>query len=201
MNPEENITLLIDQLRGGNREAVGPIWDHFFKQMMALARQKLGPMSRAAADEEDVALSAFNSVCLDLEQGRYSQVLDREGLWRLLVAVTLGKVVDLWRQQRSQKRGGGQILGESVLDAPGASTCAGGMARVPDSEPDAALAAAMGEECSRLLGLLDDRLRELVLLKLEGYSNREVAAKLGCALRTVERKLGVIRDLWEHESP
>jgi hypothetical protein len=31
---------------------------------------------------------------------------------------------------------------------------------------------------------------------MEGYTNDEIAAKLGCALRSVERKLKVIRSLW-----
>jgi DNA-binding CsgD family transcriptional regulator len=34
------------------------------------------------------------------------------------------------------------------------------------------------------------------LWKLEGYTNDEIAAKLGCARRTVERKLRVIRAVW-----
>jgi hypothetical protein len=32
---------------------------------------------------------------------------------------------------------------------------------------------------------------------MDGYSNDEIAAKLGRDLRTVERKLRVIRSLWQ----
>jgi DNA-directed RNA polymerase specialized sigma24 family protein len=31
---------------------------------------------------------------------------------------------------------------------------------------------------------------------MEGYTNQEIAAKLGCALRSVERRLRLIRALW-----
>ena len=36
----------------------------------------------------------------------------------------------------------------------------------------------------------------VALLKLEGHSNEEIARSLDCGLRTVERKLDVIRKRW-----
>jgi DNA-directed RNA polymerase specialized sigma24 family protein len=56
-----------------------------------------------------------------------------------------------------------------------------------------------------LLELLDDpqledlKLRLVALMKMQGYTNVEIAAKLGCALRSVERKLRLIRTQWERE--
>jgi hypothetical protein len=53
------------------------------------------------------------------------------------------------------------------------------------------------EECDLLLHRLGDAtLRSVALWKMEGFTNEEIATKLGCAGRTVERKLKVIRDLW-----
>ena len=49
---------------------------------------------------------------------------------------------------------------------------------------------------SRLASLTDPDLRRLVQDKLEGYSNEEIAARLDCSLRTVERRLWVVRGLW-----
>jgi DNA-directed RNA polymerase specialized sigma24 family protein len=64
--------------------------------------------------------------------------------------------------------------------------------------PDSAVASI--EECQRLLQLLpDDTLRNVALLKLEGWKNREIAEKLRCVETTVERKLKGIRSLWERE--
>lgn len=58
----------------------------------------------------------------------------------------------------------------------------------------------MADECRRLLNLLGDpELRELALAKMEGYTNAECAAKLGCAEVTVERRLRLIRKHWEKE--
>ena len=58
----------------------------------------------------------------------------------------------------------------------------------------------MAEECRRLLELLGDAtLRSVAVWKMEGYTNAEIADKLGCVAVTVERKLQLIRSLWAGE--
>ena len=56
------------------------------------------------------------------------------------------------------------------------------------------------EECQQVLDRLSDSLlRAIALWKIEGFTTEEIAAKLGCASRTVERKLQLIRRLWKAE--
>ena len=47
--------------------------------------------------------------------------------------------------------------------------------------------------------LLMADLRQVALWKVEGYTNEEIAARLDCVPRTVERKVRRIRLLWKHE--
>ena len=69
-------------------------------------------MPRVAADEEDVALSAFDSFCRGAQRGRFPQLDDRDNLWRLLVVITSRKAVDLAQHEgppevrRRRARGG-----------------------------------------------------------------------------------------------
>jgi len=51
----------------------------------------------------------------------------------------------------------------------------------------------------RLESLGDATLRRIALLKMEGFSNDEIAAQLDCGLRSVVRKLDVIRKRWLRE--
>jgi len=70
------------------------------------------------------------------------------------------------------------------------------LARAPTPEE----AVEMGRRLSALLDLLDEPgLRQVALWKVEGYTNEEIAAKLDCVPRTVERKVRRIRLLWQHE--
>jgi len=86
------------------------LWERYFARLVGLARQKLRSTPRRAADEEDVALSAFDSFCRQAEAGRFPQLLDRDNLWRLLVTVTARKAFHLIRDKNRQKRGGGVVV-------------------------------------------------------------------------------------------
>src|SRR5438128_2144020 len=99
MSSEGSITCLLGQL--GNvstteREAAyTQLWERFFKPLLAVARQRLQGTSRRMADEEDVALDAFASLCRGIESGRFQELGDRDSLWRLLNQITVRKACDL----------------------------------------------------------------------------------------------------------
>src|SRR5262249_49912506 len=81
MSSPGSITCWINELKLGKRAAAQPLWEDYFQQLVARARRKLAGLPRRAADEEDVALSAFASFCRAAEKGRFPQVHDRHDLW------------------------------------------------------------------------------------------------------------------------
>jgi DNA-directed RNA polymerase specialized sigma24 family protein len=194
-----SVTCWIDQLKAGDPAAAQKVWERYFRRAVALARKKLQGIRRRAADEEDVALSALDSFCRGAKAGRFPQLADRHDLWQHIVLITARKAIDLVRHERRQKRGGGAVRGNSALDREGSSATAG-MEQIAGAEPTPEFAAQLTEECERLLGLLDPEMRSIALWKMEGYTNEEIAATLGCVSRTIERKLGRIRTIWNHAS-
>ena len=73
-------------------------------------------------------------------------------------------------------------------------------ARVVSKEPSPEFAAMAAEECRRLFAKLDDDdLRKVALDRMDGYTNDEIAERVGCARRTVARRLEFIRRAWEAE--
>ena len=193
MSREGSVTCWIQLLSTGDPAAAQRLWERYFRRLVGLARAKLNGAPRRAADEEDVALSAFHSFCRGAEQGRFPQLADRDSLWRLLVTVTARKASHQARDEGRQKRGGGAAL---VVDADLV------LAEALSREPSPEFAAGVAEECQRLLARLRDaQLQAVALLRLEGYSVEEAAEKLRCAPRTVKRKLALIRTVWEKETP
>lgn len=198
MSEDGSVTNWINRLKAGDPEAAHRLWESFFRRLVGLARGKLEGSPRRAADEEDVALSAFGSLCRGAEGGRFPHLLDRDGLWQLLVAITSHKAHDQRRREERQKRGGGRVLDEAAL----ADSDEAGLEQVLGRDPTPEFAAQFAEEFERLLASLDDpTLRAVALAKLDGFTNEEIADRLGCAPRTVERKLQVIRSLWSPEGP
>jgi RNA polymerase sigma factor (sigma-70 family) len=198
MSAHGSVTNWLVLLKAGDAAAAQALWQRYFPRMVGLARKRLAGARGREADEEDAALSAFASFCRGAEQGRFPQLADRDDLWRLLVTITGRKAIDLLERQARLKHGGGKLTGESGLDAPDG----GGIAQVVGNEPTPEFAAQVAEEYQRLLARLDnDELRTIAVAKLEGYTNEQLAGRLGCSLATVERRLRLIRKLWEDEAP
>jgi len=196
---DEEITVWLKGLTEGDDLAIQQIWERYYEKLILLAYRRLGAHKRRVADEEDVALSAFQSFCTAGQAGRFPRLSDRHDLWAILVTITTHKAIDQIRGEMRQKRGGGAVRGESVFIQRDWANSGAGINGVLGKEPSPELAASLSEEFERLLdGLQDNTLRRIALLKLQGYSNSEIAEELGCVRRTVGRKLELIQKKWGH---
>src|SRR5262245_3293721 len=194
---EGSVSCWLRAAKAGGGTAAHALWRRYSADVVRLARARLRAAARTAEDEEDVALSAFDSFLAGAAHGRFPRLEDRHDLWRILVTITRRKALDQAARQRRRKRGGGRVLGESDLDEGGAA-----LGDVPGREPTPEFAALVAEECRRRLdGLRDETLRRVALLKMEGYANEEIADRLACGLRTVVRKLELIHKAWTTEVP
>jgi DNA-directed RNA polymerase specialized sigma24 family protein len=195
-----SITYWIGRLKDGDPAAAQKLWEDYFQRLVTLARTRLQAAPRRAADEEDVALSAFHSFCRGAGEGRFPRLDDRDDLWQLMVLLTARKASNLVRQERRQKRGSGKVYNASALPASGHAGREAALLDLIGREPDPSFAAQVAEQCRRLVQLLgDSTLQAVALWKMEGHTNEEIAAKLGRSTVTVERKLALIRSIWEAE--
>jgi DNA-directed RNA polymerase specialized sigma24 family protein len=198
MEEENSVSRWLDGLREGNDADVKRLWDRYFQRLVNLASTRLPGHARRVTDEEDVALSAFHSFCDRVGRGQFPQLADRDDLWRILVTITFRKVAESMRHQTRLKRGGGGVLGQSVKLND--SEVDLGMARVLSNEPTPEAAAQFAEDYERLLEKLEDStLRSIAVRKLEGHSREEIADALGTSVRTIDRKLTLIRLMWQEE--
>jgi DNA-directed RNA polymerase specialized sigma24 family protein len=186
-----SVSVWLDRLQAGDPAAAQPLWERYFERLVCLARDRLAGLPRREADEEDVALSAFHSVCRAAGQGRFPQLDDRHDLWQVLVMVAERKAVNAARRARRQKRGGGTVRGDSaVLDQSEGR----GFDGLVSPEPTPDFAAEVAEECEQLLGRLPDaEYRQIALWKMEDHTVAEIAARLDCVPRTILRRLDIIR--------
>jgi DNA-directed RNA polymerase specialized sigma24 family protein len=200
MPHEDSVTMWIDGIKAGDGSDIERLWDRYFARLVRLAAARLPAHTRRSFDEEDVALSAFQSFCDRAGRGQFPQLSDRDDLWRLLATITVRKALDTMRQQTRKKRGGGQVLGESAL-LVGAENDSAGLAEVLGREPTPEEVAGFADDYNRFLARLKEpALRAVALRRLEGQSTREIARALEVSTKTVERKLQLIRVIWSEES-
>ena len=204
--PAGSIAVWIGDLKAGDEQAIQPLWDRYFATLVESARAEACAIrsSTAVNDEEDVALSAFQSLYEAVREGRFPRLEDRDDLWRLLVHLTACKAVDCHRAENRQKRGSGKALREVDLLAAGSADLdeANPLDRIIGNEPSPDFAAMVAEEYARRLDRLSDgTLRRIAELKLACHSNDEIRQQLGCSLRSVTLKLELIRKIWREENP
>jgi hypothetical protein len=149
---EGSVTRWLGQLQAGDPDGALLLWERYFRRLVGLARKRLRGSPRRAADEEDVALSAFDSFCRSAEQGRFPSLTDRDGLWQHLVVMTARKAMHLRRDEGRQKRGGAAQFAHDTPHGPVEDSV---LEQVIGREPTPELAAQMSEECDGLGGIIE----------------------------------------------
>lgn len=182
----DTVTGWLHGLGDGDETAARKLWERYSRRLQELARRRLRNMERRIFDEEDVALSAFGHFCAAVQDGRYQDMEGRDDLWRLLAAITGRKAQQRMEEAGRQKRGGDFHPSPIDLDD------------VAGNDPAPEVLALLTDQCRYFLAnLSDDELRRVAIMKLEGYTNKEIAERLGFSRQTIQRMVSVVRVTWE----
>ncbi len=201
MSDSQSVTQWLHGVKTGDSGDIERLWNRYFQRLIHLAGSKLPHHCRRAFDEEDVALSAFHSFCDRAGRGQFPELTDRDDLWRLLATITVRKALMQVRHQMRRKRGGGGVLGESAFlgrDRAAGGTGGTGLAEILGNEPSPEDAARFTDTLNHLIDSLGDpTLKSVALRRLQGHTSAEIGTELGTSTRTVDRKLRLIRAIWE----
>lgn len=177
------VTRWINAVRRGDEQSANELWNLYFRRLIGFARSRMGAIPTTTYDEEDAAISSFRVLCEKLQAGDYPEIADRNEFWQLLVTVAARKIKRRAEYEFAAKRGGGSIL--QPID----------VTEVPAKE-----ATLFAVEYESLFNkLADPNLERVASLKIDGYTNEEIAKMIHRTRRTVQRMLDLIRDLWREE--
>jgi DNA-directed RNA polymerase specialized sigma24 family protein len=165
---------------------------------MNLVRRHLDQRIFRREDEQDVLQSMFASFCHGQSTGKTAPA-SREELWKLLVRITMCKVVNTAHRHTADRRDIRRERGDPQGDPGDPRFPKWMLDHVDRSLPAPDERAAAVEEIQRILKLLPDPLRQIVVWKLEGFTNAEISCMIGRTVRSVEIKLQLIRKHLEGE--
>ena len=191
----ESFEKILDSMQQGEDWAFDAFFKTHYDQLVQFAKKKIGSFPLRIFDEEDVALSAMNSLFNCLRENRFEAQNSIE-LWQILITITKNKLINRQEREYAKKRGSGKVRGDSIWANTGENNL---FLEQPDTRqnqtPDAQVELL---ETTDLLfqRLEDDKTREVARLLLEGYRINDIAEKLDCVRRTVERKIAYIRKVW-----
>ena len=184
-DPTGSMSLLLQNWTVNENQIAEKIDLAYFPQLKRLARQVLGGLPGAAAEADDVVQSAIKSLCLFMR--RQSSTLDknRDDVWRLLCYIAKRKAKRRLARQTRGLRGGrvhpltdmddGEIQIDDLLQP------------IPPDEFDLIVRDAIEQ--------LDESLKPIALMVMEGRSQTDISELLGCSRRTVIRKFELIKRL------
>jgi len=201
-NPPNHSTMtLIGWLKDGesdkqNAAARELLFHHWGHELCLAARHRLSDRLRQRIDEDDILQCMYASFCLRLRKGDFDGISGREDLWKLLVAITVRKVYSAARKHgaacRDYRR---EVRGNSQTESDDSSH-SDWLQNQIQSGPTPAEAVALNEEFEQLLKLLSPDLRQIAVRKLGGYTNDEIAERLGFSPRLIEMQVARIRRQW-----
>ncbi len=180
---------LIDGLRSGDQRVIQEFCRLYAGPLEGLADQRLASRLRRRVGPEDVVQSVCRTFLRRMRAGEFT-LPDSESLWRLLCSITLVKIREQARLHQRQKRDVGREVPLGTFTSGSEEPHAALEASAPSPEE----AAEFADQFELLISSLDNEESRLVHLKLEQYTNDEVAAQLGCSERTVRRILKRVQE-------
>jgi DNA-directed RNA polymerase specialized sigma24 family protein len=195
-----SVSVWLEELKAGEESALGKLHARYWPYLVGLARRKLGDSPRRATDEEDVAQQAFWGFYQSLKGGRLPRLTNRHQLLALLTHITACQAANQVKHELGvQKRGGGRVQGESAFggESASASTPFRGLEQVPDAGLSPQEKVLLDDCYRHYVSALPEQLRGYAELHLGGLTYREIAERLGCTERTVDRKMALVLARWQ----
>ncbi|MCA9166895.1 MAG: sigma-70 family RNA polymerase sigma factor [Planctomycetales bacterium] len=175
---------LVRRFRRGEDDAATQIYLRYATRLEQLARREMSAKLAARFDPEDVVQSVFRTFFRRASTGTY-QVPPGDELWQLLLVIATNKVRHLGRFHRQRKRDVSRTVATAAASGEEIDT-----GNSPDHAPLKILEFVVDEAMSDL----PDFQRQMIQLRIQGYTAEEIAAKTQRCARTVERVLKRFRD-------
>ncbi len=181
----ENFAELLIRARQGDEQALRAIAEQYETEVRIVARVQLGPALRPYLDSIDLVQSVHRSLLLGIRQNRFD-ISTPANLIALALTLVRRKIARQWRRlQRQQRLSLGPSDRESALPAL--------LAALSATEADPAQAAQLRDALQKLWNNVDELEKQVLELRLEGFSTVEVARRLGLDADVLRVRLSRMR--------
>jgi RNA polymerase sigma-70 factor (ECF subfamily) len=186
MSAEEKA--LLDLWRtGSDQGAARQIVDRYIDRLLVLARRRISQRLASRVDAEDIVQSVFRTFFVRLKDGRF--VFEEEDdLCKLLVRITLHKTLRQVAFHKAAKRDPNQETNQSEHHREQ-------LLSVLDREPTSEATVAFLDQLEHFFGQLKDQERSILEMRLQGYTNDDIAKELGIYDRKIRRVIEHVRDV------
>ena len=197
MNSDQgSVTGWISSIREGDQEVLEAFSKRYFSKIRDLAKSKL-----SNPDSEEVANDVLVALTQSIAGGKYPNLCDRNSLWFLILKITQNRVIAFTRREKAKKRIPAESIepnhSEDLVRVESLTDYEAELDNVIASNSTEAAWIEISDCWEELLRCLpDDVCRQIAQLKLQSYSNREIASMMGFTPSRVDRKVRLIQEQW-----
>jgi RNA polymerase sigma-70 factor (ECF subfamily) len=178
---------LIAEFQAGSESAAQALFDRYCERLMRLAKRRIGQRMTSRVDPEDVVQSAYRTFFTRVKNDEFS-FHEQDDLFKLLVRLTVHKALRQIAYHRAAKR-------NPELEALQSSNPQEFLQQISAESATPDMEVALLDEFEQFMGQLQPLDRDVLQLKLQGYSTVEIAEKLGSYDRKIRRVLERIQEL------
>lgn len=183
----------LEEIRKGQLEAIDEVFQRYFARSVRYAKARVHMHESPLIDPEMAVASAIGSLISRVRRGAYPDLDNERDFWNLLARVVERKISKYRRYNYADKRSPGQRL--LSVDSLGDSSDAEASKAAPPGAEVSPLAQAIADETLQLLleRLTQEETRDVLLLRMEGFSFVQIAEHMGRSRGWVQRRCEEIR--------
>jgi RNA polymerase sigma-70 factor (ECF subfamily) len=182
---------LVRLVKAGDEDAARKLYDAYVDRLVAVARRRLSQRLASRVDPEDIVQSVYRTFFGRVKEGKF-HIDDQDDLCKLLMRITVHKTLRQVAYHQAAKRDKGQETGQGEHSNEM-------MMQLLDEEPTPQTAVAFVDQLEHFLNRLRPEERQILEMRLQGYSNEEIAKKLNIYDRKIRRVVERIRGLAEQD--
>ncbi|HMF13415.1 MAG TPA: sigma-70 family RNA polymerase sigma factor [Gemmataceae bacterium] len=173
--------------RTNDEEAARRLVDQYLDRLVALARRRLSQRLASRVDPEDVVQSVFRTFFCRAREGKF-QIKDNDDLCKLLMRITVHKVLKQVEHHTAGKR-------DPHMETEQGNRTVERMNELLSKDPTPEAQVMFLDQLEHVMGELRPTDRKILEMRMQGYSEKEIAAELNVSDRTIRRVLERVRGL------
>ncbi len=182
---------LVTNYQAGSESAAKDLFDRYCERLLRLAKRRIGSRMASRFDPEDVVQSAFRTFFTRVKNDEFT-FAEENDLFKLLVRLTVRKTLRRIQYHRAEKRNPETETGQP---SDGSEL----FTKIASQEPTAEVEVALIDEFEKFVEQLPELDRQVLELKVQGFSTTEIAEKLKTYDRKVRRVIERLESLSDEQ--
>jgi RNA polymerase sigma-70 factor (ECF subfamily) len=182
MSEQIQSTELVNRWRAGDQQAATELFERYQDKLLRMVAARLNQEMLSKLDPEDLVQSIMRSA-FRMTRDEPIEYSSESGFWKWLVSVGINKTLNRIDKETADKRG----LSRTTTSGTAFDDRIG-------RDPTADEVAEFSDLLQNVLKRLNEPQRRLLLAKLDGLSQSEIASLFGVSSKTIQRMGPALRD-------